>query len=107
MIHWRFTGDLVSDMETAKALIGRPDQVDIPSLISIATNTFLLPSARIAAIYTLGFTDDSYISGDSLVHILSDEANNPEVRAYAAEGRPDLLARRREMMLARWAGVAV
>ena len=57
-----FTGDPGEDMEIAKRLIGQFPHVDYRSLMAVASDETQPPSARIAAIYTLGFTDEQRLS---------------------------------------------
>lgn len=80
-----FTGELVEDMEIAKRLIGQYPQVDIRSLMEIASDPRQPQSARIAAIYTLGFTDERRLSQDLLTRIAADSTEPDDVRDYAAE----------------------
>lgn len=80
-----FTGDPVEDMEIAKHLIARYPDVDIAFLGAIAADRQQPESARIAAIYTLGFTDDARVSQAVLSRIASDVTEPEEVRDHAAE----------------------
>jgi hypothetical protein len=80
-----FTGDPIEDMEIAKGLIAKHPHVDFSSLIAIASDRRQPLSARIAAIYTLGFTDDGGVSCATLSRILGTPDEPEEVRDHAAE----------------------
>ncbi len=80
-----FSGHPVEDMETAKRMIANHPNVDLPDLIAIASDRTQPRSARIAAIYTLGFTDDHGISGAALAHIASNTEEPDDVRDHATE----------------------
>lgn len=80
-----FTGDPVEDMEIAKRLIGKYPNVDLRSLILIAANRTEAPWVRIAAIYTLGFTDDKGLSKTVLTRIIADDAEPANVKDHAVE----------------------
>ena len=80
-----FTGDPVEDMEIAKGLIAKHPHVDFASLIAIAADRRQPLSARIAAIYTLGFTDDDGVRYTMLSRILDTSDEPAEVRDHAAE----------------------
>jgi hypothetical protein len=78
-----FAGDPVGDMEIAKRLIARHPDMDFAVLDKIAADRRQPQSGRIAAIYTLGFTDDTGVSQATLTRIASD-VNEPEaVRDHA------------------------
>ncbi len=79
------SGDPIEDMETAKRLIARHPDVDFAKLIAILSDRGQPRSARIAAIYALGFTDDNGVSHAALTHILGDAGEPADVRDHAAE----------------------
>jgi hypothetical protein len=80
-----FSGHPVEDMEIAKRLIGNYPNVDLPALLAIATDRTQPRSARIAAIYTLGFTDDHRISCAALAQIVDNTDEPDAVRDHATE----------------------
>lgn len=80
-----FSGDPVDDMEMAKELIARHPHVDLKPLITIAGNRNQPTSARIAAIYTLGFIDDHGESASTLSQLIKDHHESPEIKDHAAE----------------------
>lgn len=80
-----FSGDPVDDMEIAKQLIAQHPNVNLSELISIATDQTQPQSARIAAIYTLGFVDDDELSTLALTRILNDADEPADVRDHATE----------------------
>jgi HEAT repeat protein len=75
---------MLRDMELAKALIGRYPDVDVDALMSAATDQSKPTSARVAAIYALGFVDDDRRSVDTLARIMATDAD-PLCRDHAAE----------------------
>jgi hypothetical protein len=80
-----FSGNDIEDMEIAKRLIANHANVNLSKLIAIAKDRAQPQSARIAAIYTLGFTDDNGLSRSTLIQI-SQNSNEPaEIREYATE----------------------
>ena len=80
-----FTGDPGEDMEIAKRLIGQFPHVDYRSLMAVASDETQPPSARIAAIYTLGSTDEQRLSRTMLTQISGNAGERADVRDYAAE----------------------
>jgi HEAT repeat protein len=80
-----FTGEPVEDMEIAKRLIGQFPRVDYASLMAIAADQRQPQSARIAAIYTLGLTDEKRQSQATLRHISGNPREPADVRDHAAE----------------------
>ncbi len=89
-----FTGEPIEDMEIAKRLIGKYPDVDFASLMAIARDRTQPQSARIAAIYTLGLTDERRRSQAILQHISGDPREPTEVRDHAAEALESLLPSR-------------
>jgi hypothetical protein len=85
-----FTGEPVEDMEIAKRLIGQYPHVDFASLMAIASDRTQPLSARIAAIYTLGFTDERRQSQVILGRISGNPSEPAVVRDYAAEALESL-----------------
>jgi|SRR5882672_8736309 len=85
-----FTGDPVEDMEIAKRLIGQYPDVDFRSLMAIASDQRQPQSARIAAIYTLGFTDEQRLSRAALTQISGDPREPADVRDFATEALESL-----------------
>ena len=80
-----FGGDPVEDMEVAKRLIGDHPNINFADLISVAVDRNQPVSARIAAIYTLGFTDDEGVSISALSRIVSDPDEPDDVKEHATE----------------------
>jgi hypothetical protein len=80
-----FSGHPVEDMETAKRMIANYPNVDLTDLIAVATDRTQPRSARIAAIYTLGFTDDHGISSAALARIVGNTDEPDDVRDHANE----------------------
>jgi hypothetical protein len=80
-----FTGDPIEDMEIAKALIAKHPDVDLDPLIAIAADRQQPISARIAAIYTLGMTDDHGRSRSTLTRLANDQGERPEIKDHAEE----------------------
>ena len=80
-----FSGDSIEDMEIAKRLIARYPHLDLVPIIAIASNREQPASARIAAIYTLGFTDDNGMSLGVLRSILGASDEPLSIRDHAAE----------------------
>jgi HEAT repeat protein len=68
----------------AKRLISSP-AADAATLRDIATNKQNQSSARIVAIYALGFTDDGAIAGPTLAAIVEDHEDADDCRAHAAQ----------------------
>lgn len=68
----------------AKRLISS-EAADGQQLRAIATNRLHPSSARIVAIYALGFTDDGTIAGPTLAAIVADPADADDCRAHAAQ----------------------
>ena len=87
-----FTGDPEEDMEIAKRLIAKFPDLDLAELIAIATDQTQPHSARIAAIYTLGFTDDDGLSNPALTRISTDTKEPADVRDYASEAVASMAA---------------
>jgi hypothetical protein len=88
-----FSGDPVEDMEIAKRLIGKHPNVDVHQLLSIATDKTQPQSARIAAIYTLGFTDDAGMSRMALTQIVSNTGETSDIKDHAAEALENITPR--------------
>ncbi len=84
-----FNGDFAEDMETAKRLIKRHPHVDFPALMAIAADQTEPDSVRIAAIYTLNFTDDHGVSRALRARIAEDADEPAEIRDHAAEELSD------------------
>ena len=83
-----FTGDLGKDIEIAKRLIAAYPKVDLRQLMTIAGDPQQPASARIASIYTLGFTDDHGVSKTVLARLVSDA--NAGIRDHAVEALASL-----------------
>ena len=90
-----FVGNLVADIETAKGLIGRYPRIDLSMLLQVATDRHQPVPARVAAIYTLGFTDDDGVSGPVLAWIVMNSMEPELVRDHATEALGYLLAESR------------
>ena len=82
-------GDPTTSMEIAKAIIGHKISVDYKLLGEIAADKSLQTWARIAAIYTLGFSGKNDFS-PTLRNILADDSDDAIVRAHAAEALGNL-----------------
>ena len=80
-----WTGDTVEDMEIAKAVIAQHPNVDVVGLIAAASDRLAPHSARLASIYTLGFTDDQGLSRMALAAIRDDPGEDPDLRDHAEE----------------------
>jgi HEAT repeat protein len=76
-------------MEAAKAIIGGRLPVRHKTLVKVALDKALETWPRIAAIYALGFSDNSSVTVE-LRRILADRSDDPGVRAYAAEALGNL-----------------
>jgi hypothetical protein len=87
-----FSGDPVQDMEIAKRLIARHPNLDIAQLVTLASDRSQPEAARIAAIYTLGFTDDEGQSRGTLTHILNSANESEGVKDHAAEALKSMTA---------------
>ena len=87
-----FVGDLVADIETAKRLISHYPRVDLSMLLQVATDRHQPVPARVAAIYTIGFTDDDGVSGPVLARIVTNPMEPELVRDHATEAIGYLLA---------------
>jgi HEAT repeat protein len=81
-------------METAKAIIAERVKVASLDLEKIAINSELPRSSRIAAIYALGFARAATVR-----KILSDEKDDVDIRAHAAEALGNLADRDAIMLL--------
>jgi hypothetical protein len=77
-------GGPIEAMETAKAIIGRRVDADPQLLARIATSKDMPRWGRIASIYTLGFVAGAEVA-PQLRAILSDDTDDADVRAHAAE----------------------
>lgn len=91
VVNW-FVGDAYKDMETAKAIIGGRVKVAASDLEKIAINSEQPRSSRIAAIYALGFARAAAATV-SVRKILSDEKDDVDIRAHAAEALGNLADR--------------
>lgn len=80
-----FRGNFSEDMEIAKHLINQFPNVDLSMLTAIARDTNQPESSRVAAIYTLGFTDDQGRSRSVLSGIIGDAHQSDIVKDYAQE----------------------
>jgi hypothetical protein len=78
-----FSGDFGEDIETAKRLIATHPNVNLSQLMAIASDPQQPQSARIASIYTLGFTDDHGTSRAMLAGLINDP--DAAIRDHAAE----------------------
>ena len=78
------TGDPVEAMESAKKLIGSKVPPESALLEQIASERKYKKWSRIAAVYTLGVLS-SRASVETLISILRDGSDDPQVRAHAAE----------------------
>ena len=88
-----FTGDFEEDIEIAKRLIAAHPKVNLRQLMTIADDRKHSESARIASIYTLGFTDDHGISKTILARLAHDPAESHDIRDHAAEALGYLTSR--------------
>ena len=88
-----FTGDLVEDIKIAKRLIAAYPKVNLRQLMTIADDRKHSDSARIASIYTLGFTDDHDVSKAILARLAHDPAESYDIRDHATEALGYLTAR--------------
>ena len=88
----QFTGNLLDDMEFAKRLIGDYPNVDLAALTAIAADQSEPTSARVAAIYTLGYTDDAGLSEAILARIADDVSEPAEIIDHAKEAMQAILA---------------
>jgi HEAT repeat protein len=77
-------GDAIDAIEAAKRLISA-DIADAARLRDIAVNRRNKDSARVAAIYALGFANDEQIAGDALLNVVADRDDTEQCRAHAAE----------------------
>src|SRR5260370_497409 len=77
-------GDPIESIEAAKRLIAA-DAVDAAKLRDIAVNRKNKTSARVAAIYAVGFSDDPSMAGPALKDIAANPNDDEECRAHAAE----------------------
>jgi hypothetical protein len=68
----------------AKRLISSAS-ADVERLRDIAVNKQHASSARLVAIYVLGFTDDGAIAGPTLAAIVADHDDADDCRAHAAQ----------------------
>jgi hypothetical protein len=80
-----FTGNFGEDIEIAKRLIAAHPKINLRQLMTIAADPQQPESARIAAIYTLGFTDDHGVSKMVLARLAADASASPGIRDHAAE----------------------
>ena len=80
-----FCGDPIEDMETAKRLTGAYPYSDIGSLATTAADQGAPHSARIAAVYVLGFTHDDLRTRETLTRIIDDAGEPEDVRDHAVE----------------------
>lgn len=88
-----FTGDFVEDIEIAKRLIAAHPKVNLRQLMTIADDHKHTESARIASIYTLGFTDDHGVSKAILARLAHDPAESFDIRDHATEALGYVTAR--------------
>lgn len=79
-------------MEVAKRLIAQHPDIDIPGLIAIAEDCTAPHSARTAAIYALGMTDDQGLSRATLARIEADADRPADVRDHAAEALASIMS---------------
>src|SRR5260370_19915999 len=77
-------GDPIESIEAAKRLIAA-DAVEAAKLRDIAVNRKNRTSARVAAIYALGFSEDGSIAGPVLAEIVANPNDDEECRVHAAE----------------------
>jgi HEAT repeat protein len=77
-------GTPIESMEIAKQIIGAKIKVDPAALASIAANKEFRKGTRIAAVYALGLIGEPTHAG-SLKQIVSDQADDIDVREHAAE----------------------
>ena len=77
--------DPITSMEIAKQIISRKIFANPNDLIKIASNRDFNKWSRIAAIYTLGFSDDDKQIREVIRRILEDVRDNIDIRAHAAE----------------------
>ncbi len=89
-----FSGEPVEDMEIAKRLIAQHPNLDFRALTAIAADQTQSRSARIAAIYTLGFTDDDGRSISALMRIVGNGDEPDDVKDHAAEALQSLTRHR-------------
>lgn len=80
-----WTGDPVDDIETAKRMIARHPNVDLPDLLATAADRAAPHSARIVSIWTLGFVDAAGVSRELLARLADDPTEPPDVRDHAQE----------------------
>jgi hypothetical protein len=80
-----FTGDFGADIGIAKQLLAKHPKVNLRRLLAIADDAQQPESARVAAIYTLGYTDDHGVSKTILVRLAHDQTVSEPIRDHAAE----------------------
>lgn len=78
-------GEPVEAMEAAKRLAAQNNPHHIPTLVAIAANKGLPMWPRIAALWTLGLTDDDRVSVPALKRIIADEKEGEQIKDYANE----------------------
>ena len=80
-----FGDDPVDNFEAAKRLIARFPNIDIASLIATPKTRTQPHSARLAAIWALGYVDTAGVSRAVLAGIADDPGESDDLRDHAVE----------------------